>query len=79
MHYFGAQNNPHWCDWQDGNWKDSTLTKFNVMPSPVIDSVTCQIIRQAKSTISTSSGLKIFKHITLGIQLKEVKHLTDTR
>ena len=36
------ENNPHWCDWQDGNWKDSTLNPqpFNKV-YPVIDSVTC--------------------------------------
>ena len=61
------ESNPHWCDWQDGNWKDSTLTKFNVMPQPVIDSVTCQLIGQAKPTISTSLGLKQLgnNHITI--------------
>ena len=38
---------PHWCDWSDGYWKDSTLdNKYNKLSdygSQVINSLTCQI------------------------------------
>ena len=35
------ENNYHWCDWQDGKWKDSTLDFQGSLY--LMDSVTCQI------------------------------------
>ena len=36
------ETSQHWCDWQDGHWKDSTLD-YRSIGSQVINSLTCQI------------------------------------
>ena len=42
------ESNPHWCDWSHGKWKDSNLHQYDVMPGPVMDSVTCLIREREK-------------------------------
>ena len=60
---------PHWCDFQDGTWKDSTLgyaTGGSTGHGNVLmDSVTC--LEKNSAVIHTSSGFKLFNHITLCI------------
>ena len=46
------ESNPHWCDWVDGKWKDSNLYQYDVMPSPLIYSVTCQL----RETVTEKQG-----------------------
>ena len=42
------ETNPHWCDCQDGYWKDSTIDARFGTCNLLMDSVTCQIPGQWK-------------------------------
>ena len=62
------ETNPHWCDCADGKWKDSTLdARVSSCGHSylLMDSVTCQV--KNSEVIYTSTGFKLFNHITLCI------------
>ena len=57
---FYDDSNFHWCDTQDGYWRDSPLdstpyaTYVTNDGTQVVDSLTCQTVMREKLTVSTS-------------------------
>ena len=57
---FYDDSNFHWCDVQDGYWRDSPLdstpyaTYVTNDGTQVVDSLTCQTVMREKLTVSTS-------------------------